>query len=133
MLLKVNTLGRRILVLLLCYGAIVGIQFLVLVSIKFLLYPIVYKALVHNTILLGFLFFCVNALFFILNHLFSETIIALTMLTMLVKMGSTLAIIYPLIESNVLYNEAIVIFVVVLYFIHLILEFFLRKKILTIT
>ena len=92
-----------------------------------------YNELIFNTILLGSIFFGVNILFFVLNQLFSETIIALTMLSMLIKMGAALAMVYPIIEGNFIYREVIAIFVVALYLIHLIIEFFVRKKILTIT
>ena len=133
MFLRINSLGRRILVLLLCYGIVVGIQLLLIFSIRSLINPIVYNELIFNTILLGSIFFWVNILFFVLNQLFSETIIALTMLSMLIKMGAALAMVYPIIEGNFIYREVIAIFVVALYLIHLIIEFFVRKKILTIT
>lgn len=133
MFLRINSLGRRILVLLLCYGIVVGIQLLLIFSIRSLINPIVYNELIFNTILLGSIFFGVNILFFVLNQLFSETIIALTILSMLIKMGAALAMVYPIIEGNFIYREVIAIFVVALYLIHLIIEFFVRKKILTIT
>ncbi len=133
MFLRINSLGSRILVLLLCYGIIVGAQLLLIFSIRSFINPIVYNELTFNTILLGSIFLGANILFFVLNQLFSETIIALTMLSMLVKMGAALAMIYPIIEGNFVYREVIAMFVVALYLIHLIIEFFVRKKILTIT
>ncbi len=133
MFLRINSLGRRVLVLLLCYGIIVGAQLLLIFSIRSFINPIVYNELTFNTILLGSIFLGANILFFVLNQIFFETIIALTMLSMLVKMGAALAMIYPIIEGNFVYREVIAIFVVALYLIHLIIEFFVRKKILTIT
>lgn len=133
MFLRINSLGSRILVLLLCYGIIVGAQLLLIFSIRSFINPIVYNELTFNTILLGSIFLGANILFFVLNQIFFETIIALTMLSMLVKMGAALAMIYPIIEGNFVYREVIAIFVVALYLIHLIIEFFVRKKILTIT
>lgn len=133
MFLRINSLGTRILVLLLCYGIIVGAQLLLIFSIRSFINPIVYNELTFNTILLGSIFLGANILFFVLNQIFFETIIALTMLSMLVKMGAALAMIYPIIEGNFVYREVIAIFVVALYLIHLIIEFFVRKKILTIT
>ena len=120
-------------VLLLCYGIIVGAQLLLIFSIRSFINPIVYNELTFNTILLGSIFLGANILFFVLNQLFSETIIALTMLSMLIKMGAALAMVYPIIEGDFIYREVIAIFVVALYLIHLIIEFFVRKKILTIT
>lgn len=133
MFLRINSLGSRILVLLLCYGIIVGAQLLLIFSIRSFINPIVYNELTFNTILLGSIFLGANILFFVLNQIFFETIIALTMLSMLVKMGAALAMIYPIIEGNFVYREVIAMFVVALYLIHLIIEFFVRKKILTIT
>lgn len=128
-----NSLGRRILVLLLCYGIIIGVQLLLIYSVRSFINYILFNELIFNATLLGSIFLVVNILFFVLNQLFSETIIALTMLSMLVKMGAALAMIYPIIESTVLCRELIAIFVVLLYLIHLVIEFFVRKKILTIT
>lgn len=133
MLSKKYILGRRILILLLCYAVLVAVQFTLLVLCKSLIPPLDYATWVLYLYSLGALFFVVNLIFFLLNHLFPETIIAISMLTMILKMGGALFLIYPVINSPIIKDNIFIGYFITLYLGHLGIELFVRKKILLIT